>query len=82
MHFWGYANHPTHESPTQFETYADQTEGEIAMYRHFEKLNEEVLADPKLVQPWQVNQGSSLIVSIQAGLVFTSQNEIIEVKNP
>lgn len=52
MHFWGYVNHPTHESPTQFETYADQTEGEIAMYRHFEKLNEEVLADPKLVQPW------------------------------
>jgi len=52
MHFWGYVKHPTYESPTQFETYSDQTEGEIAMYRHFEKLNEEVLADPKLVQPW------------------------------
>ena len=62
MHFFGYANHPTIQTPTQFVKYTDQTDAEIANYSEFLKLNKELIGnigDEKSspVQSWHVNGG-------------------------
>ena len=45
MHFFGYANHPTIETLTQFVKYTDQTDAEIANYSEFLKLNKELIGN-------------------------------------
>jgi len=44
MHFWGFSNHPTNESLTQFAKYDDQTPEELSeKYDGFKRMNAKIL---------------------------------------
>lgn len=86
MHFWGYASHPdpAMESPTQFAKYVEQTAEELSLYKEFIGLNQKLIEEERKepAQRWEINNRASNMPMWTAFRLFTSQNEIIEVKNP
>jgi hypothetical protein len=79
MHFFGYASHPSIESPYQFEKYTEQTPEELANYNEYLKVNEKAVGTP---QPWKVSGGKAVWTVEDMGGCIASQTEEIVPKNP
>ncbi len=85
MHFFGYAGHPDIKSATQFATYDDQTEAEIANHSEFLKLNKELLekvGEENHSETWAVNGGEGLTSAQGMMSIFAGFDEEVEIKNP
>lgn len=73
MHFWGYANNGTSESPTCFATYKDQTPEELASYKQFMNLNDTKFEGQR--EQWSVNADKAIS---NLGEVAKIMNEFAE----
>lgn len=58
MHFFGYAKHPSKDSPVQFFDFKDQTKEDLEKFEMYKDLNEIVLKQTSENRPkekWAVN---------------------------